>query len=267
MAFNISSFSSNIGRYGVVPNNKFFVVMTAPQLIRQTVYERGAGIDVGGIERLIQFRAEQARLPGVLLQTNDVRRYGLGVNEKMPFNAQFTDTSFTFLADSNGSIYRYFYSWLTSAVDFTGTLLNMSVPTYTTSYKDEYVTDIDIFVFDNYGMLVKQVTFYDAYPNSLNDVNLDWGNNNSVMKVTVGFTYKNWSVDAVTITGGGGGISFSTLARAFSSPSSAGYVVGSAIGNYINQSSGEGTSTARGGGGSFGFVDQTADPQSSRNGF
>jgi len=260
MAFNISSFNSNIARYGVLQNNKFFIVMSSPQLIRETVWNRGAGIDVNGIERLIQFRAEQARLPGVLLQTNDVRRYGLGVNEKMPFNAQFTDTSFTFLADSNGSIYRYFYAWMTSVVDFTGTLLNYSVPTYTTNYKDDYVSDIDIFVFDNYGLLTKQVTFYDAFPNSLNDINLDWGNNNSLMKVTVGFTFKNWSVDQVDITGGGGSINFDTLVRAFSSPSSAGYVVGSALTSLISGSSDYGYNTAYSQRGSYGFADQTLDP-------
>lgn len=237
MAFNISSFNSNIGVYGVVPNNKFFVVITPPMELMGTLQEaamlRGEGVDTIGLARLMQFRAEQARLPGLLLQTNDVRRYGLGVVEKMPFNVQFTDTSFTFIGDKNGSIYRYMYLWLTSIVDFSGTRVNAGTPIFTTEYKDNYTADIDIFVFDNEGFLSKQVTLMDAYPNSLNDISLDWSNNNSVMKITAGFTFRTWKVNEADIVGGGGFVTLDSLVRAFSSPTTAAYVAGESIINWL----------------------------------
>jgi hypothetical protein len=237
MAFNISSFSSNIGAYGVLPNSKFYVMMPPSGVLMGTLQNtaelNGEGIDTAGLTRLMQFRAEQVRIPGLVLQTNDVRRYGLGVNEKMPHNAQFNDTSITFIADKNSSIYRYMYIWMTSIIDFAGTTTNLRNPVFTAEYKDNYVTDIDIFVFDQEGFLSKQVTLYDAYPNALNDISLDWGNQNSLMKITVGFTFKNWKVDSANITGGGGMITLDTLLRVAQNPTSAAYVVGDAIQNWI----------------------------------
>ena len=88
-------------------------------------------------------------------------------------------------------------------------------------------------VFDNEGFLVKQVTLIDAYPNSLNDISLDWSNNNSVMKITAGFTFRTWKVDSADIVGGGGFITLDTLMRAFSSPSTAAYVAGDSIINWL----------------------------------
>jgi hypothetical protein len=205
MAFNISEFSANIGRYGVLQNNKFLVFFTSPLPVKL-----GSFSDVGNIlntfstERMIQLRAEQARIPGLTIQSTDNKRYGLGTPQKMPYNVSFTDTSFTFLADADSEIHRYFYSWMTSVVDFNGTTLFRRVPSFTVEYKQNYATDIYIFVFDNYGNITQIVTLYDAYPNSLNDVGLDWGNPNSLMKITVGFTYNGWTLNNVNSAIAGG---------------------------------------------------------------
>jgi hypothetical protein len=237
MAFNISSFNSNIGMYGVLPTSKFYVLMSPSPTLMGTLQTRaminGEGIDTMGLGRLIQFRAEHASIPGLRLQTNDVKRYGLGVVEKMPYNAQFSDTQISFIADKNGSIYRYLYVWLTSIIDFAGQSGNLNNAAFTSEYKDNYVSDIDIYVFDQEGFLAKQITMFDAFPVSLNDIGLDWASQNSLMKITATFSFRSWKVNSVDITGGGGGISFNTLIRAVSSPTTAAYVVGDAIQNWI----------------------------------
>ena len=198
MSFNISSFSSNIGRYGVLQNNKFVVFFTPPLPIAfNTFSDIGDVFNTFNTARMIQLRSESARIPGVSIQSQDVKRYGVGVTQKMPHNAAFTDTSLTFVADRDSTIHRFFYSWLTNIVDFNGRSIFRNVPSYGVSYKDDITTDIYIFVFDNSGNVSELVTLYDAFPNSMNDVALDWGNTDTVMKITVGFTFREWSLNNV----------------------------------------------------------------------
>lgn len=204
MAYNISEFKSNIGRYGIMPTNKFLVVMTAPlNLNFNTFTDVGDLFNTLGTERMLYMRSEQVKIPGITIQASDNKRYGMGVAEKMPHNAQFTDIGMTFLADNSGDIYRYFYSWMNKIVDFSGTANYFGRPTYTVNYKDSYSTDIYIIVYDNEGNITKFITLYKAYPIAMNEIGLDWNSINTAMKINVNFSYREYSVDNVNsaITG------------------------------------------------------------------
>lgn len=211
MPFNIAEFSANISDYGVLQPNKYYVYFSTPKGLYNSVISPTGNI-LGALTTnyLAQMRAEQARLPGVNMLTIDNQRYGIGTVQKMPYGAQFTDTSFTFVMDRNGQLYQYFYAWLTEIVDFNGAgqVVNgnqryvSSQPSYLMGYKDGYATDIYIVVFDNTGIPVKVITLYQAYPNSMNEISLDWNNQNSLMKLTVGFTFKEWSMSGVASASG-----------------------------------------------------------------
>ena len=198
MAYNISEFKSNIGRYGIQPTNKFMTIMTAPLSISLSSFSAIADtFNTLAAERMIYLRSEQVKIPGVTIAASDNKRYGVGVQQKMPHNVQFSDISMTFVADQEGTIYRYFYSWINQIVDFNGTTNYGGRPSYMLGYKDDYVTDIYIFVYDNYGNISKTITLYDAFPISMNEISLDWNSTNTVMKINVNFSYKEWSIDNV----------------------------------------------------------------------
>lgn len=198
MAYNISEFRSNISRHGILPTNKFLTVMTAPININLSSFSAIADtFNTLAAERMIYLRTDQVRIPGMSVMASDNKRYGMGVNQKMAHNAQFTDIGMSFIADREGTIYRYFYSWLNQIIDFNGTANYSGVPSYTVGYKDDYVTDIYIYVFDQSGTIAKTVTIMDAFPTSINEINLDWNSNNTAMKINVNFTYRDWMVDNV----------------------------------------------------------------------
>jgi hypothetical protein len=116
----------------------------------------------------------------------------------MPINARFTDVPVTFIADSYGELYKYFYSWMTKVFDFNGSDGQnfSSAPSYLVEYKENYVTDIYVVVYNNSGMPTHTFVMYDAYPNAINEVPLSWGDQNSLMKITVNFTFKEWAIEA-----------------------------------------------------------------------
>ena len=211
MPFNIAEFSATVSEFGVLQPNKFFVYFSTPSALYGSVISPGGNVlSATATNYLAQMRAEQARLPGINMLTTDNQRYGVGVVQKMPYGVQFTDTSFTFVMDRNAVLYQYFYSWFTEIVDFNGAgqVVNgnqryvSSQPSYLMGYKDGYCTDVNIVVYDNSGNPVKVVTLYDAYPNSMNEIALDWNNQNSLMKVTVGFTFREWSMNGIASVGG-----------------------------------------------------------------
>lgn len=172
--------------------------MTAPLTIDLSSFSALADtFNTLAAERMIYLRSEQVKIPGVTIVGSDNKRYGVGVQQKMPHNVQFSDISMTFVADQEGTIYRYFYSWINQIVDFNGTTNYAGRSSYMLGYKDDYVTDIYIFVYDNYGNVSKTITLYDAFPISMNEISLDWNATNTVMKINVNFSYKEWSVDNV----------------------------------------------------------------------
>lgn len=210
MPFNIAEFSASVSQFGVLQPNKFIVYFsTPPALIANVIQQTGNVLSAFSSSYLVQMRAEQARLPGINLITTDNARYGVGVVQKMPSAVQFTDTSFTFVMDRNADLYTYFYAWMTEIVDFNGAgqilangqRLVSGAPSYLMGYKDGYTTDISIVIFDNTGAPVKVVTLYDAFPNSMNEIPLDWNTQNSLMKITMGFTFREWSMQDVSLTG------------------------------------------------------------------
>jgi hypothetical protein len=195
MAFSVSDILGSITESGVLHSNKFILQMNSPPVLRNVSIN---GTTAQDTEYLMVIRAEQAKLPGVLIETTDVNRYGVGPNQKMPFNAQFTDTSLTFVSDKNGELYRYFYTWLNAIFDFGGINNTNTLATYKTDYKDNYTTDLHIYVYNNFGDIVQGVTLFKAYPVSFNEVSLDWGQTNQLMKFTVGFTFRDWKLDDVS---------------------------------------------------------------------
>jgi len=204
-AFNISEFKSNISEYGILQNNKFSVfIPISPNVLVSTFTNTLDPLFTIDSMRALQFRAEAASVPGFSLQTQDVRVQGTGVNQKMPFNALFPDVNVTFLADSRGDIYKYFYSWFSNIIDFTGSSFSFfPSPSYSIGYKSDYITDISILVYDNFGNLTKQIILYEAYPDSITEIPLDWSDRDRPMKFTVKFAYTRWGIYGINNIVGG----------------------------------------------------------------
>jgi hypothetical protein len=204
MAFDIREILTTISKNGVMQTNKFDVRVTPPKILQNlNINEK----DTGSIYNTLNFRADSAKLPGVLIQTSDINRYGIGPTQKMPTNAQFTDINLTFIADKNGDIYRFFYVWLNAIFDFGGIRSTSSLPTYKVAYKDYYTSEIlQVSIYDNYGKIKQVVSLYKAYPVSFNEVPLDWGSQDQLMKFNIAFTFRDWALESISTALPGGGV-------------------------------------------------------------
>ena len=83
---------------------------------------------------------------------------------------------------------------MNSIFDFTGDfrLLSPSA-TYRTEYRENYVTDIQVRIYNQDSTNPTTIAVMkEAYPTFVNDISLDWGTNSNLMKITVGFSFKEW---------------------------------------------------------------------------
>jgi len=205
MAFNILEFQSYIAETGVLHSNKYDVQITFDGEFGGLNINGSNGSTVGTLESTqdIQYRCINASLPGLAMRTVDINRFGIGVSEKMPFSANYTDISLTFLMDRYAQGYNFWYTWFNyvfgingeeSSSNIYGTTNNSGNKRsfYTAEYKDNYSATITITVYDSEGQPNLQVTLLKAYPISVNDVPLSWTDNNNLIKLTAGITFREW---------------------------------------------------------------------------
>lgn len=209
MAFNINDFKQNANQYEILRNNRFDVNVTIPQILQGTSIITGGGsTSTDDIARLMTFRAEQFKAPGITLDTKNAYRYGMGSYQKMPFSGRYTDNTLTFISDGYGLIWNFWYQWIDSIFNFAGNDNAFgsgiggfnTLPSYQVEYKDKYATLISVKIYDVKAQEVQTINMYDAYPVSLNDVQLNWASKNEPLRITVGITFKEFTIERSTVS-------------------------------------------------------------------
>ena len=195
--FNLENFKSYLAKTGTLPTNRFAIEIPVPKvLFGAEVVVNNKKRPIPGFTEDLQFRAESITAPGVTLDMTNVNRYGIGPIQKFPFNANFTPVSITFLADKDSLVWIFFYNWLNNIFSYSHDDANPSADflRYRANYMVDYVVDPKIHIYDYDGVLSTSIQLIDAYPISMNEVNLSWSDNNQLMRITVSFAYRHWRI-------------------------------------------------------------------------
>jgi hypothetical protein len=203
MSFNINNFKQNIDSLGYIKNNKFEVYVQAPRFLRNKAMRiNGRRYPISRINNILKFRIEQVRTPSVSLLSLDTNRFGIGPTQKMPFNAQYFDTTFSILLDRNTDLWDYWYNWTNAIFNFNGKepssnnpFVGGRIPSYTVEYKDEYSTTMMIIIYDDTGRIIKTINLYEAFPSSIREIQLAWNDNINLMRLSITVTYSNYSIE------------------------------------------------------------------------
>ena len=187
---NIRDFKSENGaRGGLMRNNRFLVTFATPITL--------IGNPIAGINRTIEYWCEGASIPDYIMGTSDVRRWSYGPSEKRPFMPNFTQLVLTFQSDSAGQVYSFFDAWMQSILPhntrngLNQTFINGRQP-YELEYKQNYVTDLHLFVFDIAGDVTFDFVFKEAFPSAMPPIPLNWGDNNSITRFQVAIDFVDW---------------------------------------------------------------------------
>ena len=193
----LNDFMASISTKGVLKATRYIVTFNPPTYVKNI-----AGMV--GTETL-SVRCDSVQFPGASLTTIDgPPRYGYGPIESVPYNITMDDITCSFIVDAGSEIHKFFYTWVSSIVNFQGkggkslSQANGAVPgfaAYEVGYKDNYTTDLTIAVYDSTDKKVMEAKAYRAYPKLLPSVDLNWGATDEIVKLVIPFTYVDFDVN------------------------------------------------------------------------
>lgn len=208
--FDINSFRSEIINNDVLPSHSYLVTFSP---FRLGFTENQPLTDfVTNKRNTLVMRCESIILPTPsLLEEENIRRYGYGPVEKIPYGVQFSDVSMTWLVDKKSEIVDFMHQWLNTIVmhdspnagmyqagdptDFRPSLNEYSP--FEVGYKDAYANPIvRIYVYNRQNETVTEYEMFDVFPTNIQSMNLSWADENQVQKLTVNFAYTNMRVKA-----------------------------------------------------------------------
>lgn len=124
------------------------------------------------------YRCENANLPGRNFATLE-QKIGSNPVEKYPYMTTYNDLDLTFIVDDDMNQKVFFDAWM-----------NFINPTYNYNfrYKGDYSTAITISQYDVTNEISYSINLYDAYPVSMNQMDLDWSSD-GYHKLNISFAY------------------------------------------------------------------------------
>jgi len=195
--FDIDAFTTDIRTRGVVRTHSFLAIIYPPAILRGEYNDQS-------IRRMI-IRCDASSLPSVSFMTREFYRAGYGSSESIAYNTNFEPVNFSFLVDSQAEVYTFFYRWMNCIVNFNvsegfdsvSNIGGKSLKAYEVGYKDNFVTKMVILLYNEVRDNIVEVTLHDAFPMSLSEVALSWGQTDDLMKINVPIKYKDFSVKTV----------------------------------------------------------------------
>jgi hypothetical protein len=178
MAGNINDFKSSFNK-DIARTNKFDVNINVPIVMLPYISDA----------KSLKYRCENANLPGRTLATTEQKTYG--PIEKYPYLSTYNDMDLTFIVDDDMKQKLFFDGWL-----------NYINPQYNNNlrYKGDYATIITVNQYDITNQLSYSVNLYDAFPISMNQMDLDWAGD-GYHKLVVTFAYTYWQNNSLQALG------------------------------------------------------------------
>jgi hypothetical protein len=196
MVFDINRFVSKVASVdGLAQSNKFLVTFTTPGILTVDTVKKAktdfirtsVGLyDDFQTQQTLSLFCDAASLPGVGIMTDEVRPYGIGPQQKIPYNTVFQDIALSLYADNKGYVHRYFTNWASKITNTT-----KRDKSYLMAYKDEISTDVKITTYDQTENKVIIVTLKDAFLTSLIDTPLAW-NDSSIKRIPINLSFTSW---------------------------------------------------------------------------
>ena len=191
---SIDDLKSVIGkRAGLARQNRFNVIITPPGitllnqdfggLLQQSLTGNLGLNDFVNDPRDIALLCESCTMPGKSLTTVDHNFRGYGQSIKYATGYNNEDVTMSFLVTNDYYMVKTFTKWMNSIVDHNN---------YISKYRKDHSSDIIIQQLDNNNRVAYGVKLLEAYPISVSPITLDNTATDTVQKITVTFTYRDF---------------------------------------------------------------------------
>lgn len=185
--FSIDNFRSSFAGLGTASPHLFrFELKNLPKLFTSSPALIKA---LGNINNShLTMRVKSANLPDMNFMTMPHSYYGPQI--KYPHDNLVSDLTVEIIASGNMVEREFISAWQNYIIDY-GTRDNNA--SFNVAYFEDYVADIDIVLYDKLEREIYRVTYQEAYPTNMSQVEVDWGQVNTVLTFRVTFSFSYWS--------------------------------------------------------------------------
>ena len=189
-AGRFNKFMSEIRAGGVGRSNYFDVSFSVPLIML------GEAVDAPINADKLSLYADSVSMPGMNIQTDSLKRFGIGPMENVPYSTQYNDITVNFIADGGGEIYKFFYNWMQGIIPSdkyipAGKLSATGLAPYEVEFKDRYQSTITIKTYNEQNDTILEYKLYDAFPKTVPDIQLSWKDNDGYMQFGITFCFFN----------------------------------------------------------------------------
>lgn len=201
MPFNIKNFKENISSRGYLKNSHYDVIITPPTILRNLINFPTGDLNTSPVSNDIKFRTNTFSIPGVDTKAINIRKYGIGPNQKFPVSTEYNEVQFSIICDRQSNIWKFWYEWSRLAFDGSSQLnpanpnAISSFPRYAAHYKEEYVTTTQVNIYDQEGNISLTYILDESFPISIGNVPLTWTPTNNLIQLSIMMAYKEHRID------------------------------------------------------------------------
>lgn len=195
--FNLENFRAKVASQGIMRPTLFLtefpvpssLIAVSPDAWRETI-------------NTVMLYTDSLSLPGASWMSSDgIRHYGYGPFEQRPYNVQFQDISIGYIIDGRAEMMRFFTAWMNSIVNFDRrkgmiSLNPRNVSPYEVEYKKNYAVDLKIYVFDEAANKILVCVLMDAFPQSLDPVQMNWASNDELARLNITWKFTDWYIES-----------------------------------------------------------------------
>jgi len=179
MNSNISSFLGSF-KGDIARPNRFDVTINAPIPLLPYI----------ATSRDLTFRCESAQLPSRTFATTD-QKFGANPIEKHAYQSNYNESEMTFIVSDNMSEKIFFDAWME--------FINPTI-SFDFNYRNDYISTLQVNQYSVDNKLTYSVNLIDAFPVSVNQLDLDWSNEGH-HKLAVVFAYRYWQNNSIQALG------------------------------------------------------------------
>ena len=189
--FRLSDFKRQVLGKGLARTNRFEVIITSPKKITRTPQIAINGAIVGG-ERSgfsvissskVSLLCEQASFPLLNINTKPYRIYRPAYPRPVTSEYGGDGTSMTFHVDREMHVKQFFDGWMQTVVN---------KDNYHVSFQEDYAVDIEVFQLDEAMNRTYGIILIDAFPRSMNLMELNNATQSQTHRLNVLFAYRKW---------------------------------------------------------------------------
>lgn len=182
MAKELTQFISKLKTDGIALTTHFTVELTIPESVSGNY----------NIQSMLMYCAG-ANLPSLNINTSPGFTYG--ENYEIPYDRLYDPLQMRFYVDKRLVVKKFFDEWIESI---------QSPDTRKFNFYNKFITKITVTVLDKEGKAVYKVDFFECYPKTIGEIQLDYSNANQIMTLPITFAYRYYKGRQVEETVGTG---------------------------------------------------------------